>query len=40
MVYDNITRVVNSRMYEKGGALIFELDKTSRELRFIYDHLY
>jgi hypothetical protein len=34
LVVDNITRIVNARIYEKGSALIFELDRTSREMRF------
>lgn len=40
MVSDNITRIVNSRIYEKGNALIFELDKSSRELRFYQEHIH
>ena len=31
---DNGNRVVNAKLYEKGNALIYELDKNNRELRF------
>jgi hypothetical protein len=34
LVYENITRIVNSRIYEKGNSLIFELDRSLREKRF------
>ena len=31
---ENNTRVVNSKIYEKGTALVFEFDRNIRELRF------
>lgn len=40
LVNDNITRIVNSRIYEKGNALIFELDRSLREVRFYEEHIY
>ncbi len=36
---DNITRIVNSKIYEKGNALIFELDRGLREVKFYKDHI-
>ena len=36
---DNITRIVNSKIYEKGNGLIFELDRGMRELKFYKDHI-
>lgn len=36
---ENITRIVNSKIYEKGNALIFELDRGMRELMFYKDHI-
>lgn len=39
MVSENITTVVNSRIYEKGNSLVFELDKAFRELKFYKDHI-
>ena len=38
MMKDNILRAVNSKIYEKGNALIFELDRGLREVRFYKDH--
>ena len=40
MIYDNITRIVNSRVYEKGNSLIFELDRALREKKFYQDHIF
>ena len=37
---DNITRSVNSKIYEKGNALIFELDRGLREVRLYKDHIH
>jgi hypothetical protein len=34
MMHDNITRIVNSKVYEKGNGLIFELDRGLREVKF------
>jgi hypothetical protein len=39
MMQDNILRAVNSKIYEKGNALIFELDRGLREVRFYKEHL-
>jgi len=39
MMQENITKIVNSRIYERGNAMIFELDRVSRELRFYQDHI-
>ena len=39
-MHDNISRIVNSKIYEKGNALIFELDKSLRDVRFYQDHIY
>ena len=39
MMNDNITRIVNSKVYEKGNGLIFELDRGMREVRFYKDHI-
>lgn len=38
-MHENITRIVNSKIYEKGNGLIFELDRGLRELRFFKDHI-
>jgi hypothetical protein len=35
----NVTRVVNSKVYEKGNALVFELDRATRETSFYQKHL-
>ncbi|CDW75699.1 UNKNOWN [Stylonychia lemnae] len=40
LIYDNITRIVNSRVYEKGNSLIFELDRSLREKKFYQDHIF
>ena len=39
MMHDNITRIVNSKVYEKGNGLIFELDRGLREVKFYKDHI-
>ena len=39
-MHDNISSIVNSKIYEKGNALIFELDKSLRDVRFYQDHIY
>ena len=39
MMHDNITRIVNSKVYEKGNGLIFELDRALREVKFYKDHV-
>jgi succinate dehydrogenase flavin-adding protein (antitoxin of CptAB toxin-antitoxin module) len=39
MMHDNITRIVNSKVYEKGNGLIFELDRGIREVKFIKEHV-
>lgn len=39
MMHDNIIRTVNSRIYEKGNGLIFELDRGLREVQFYKDHI-
>jgi uncharacterized protein YaaR (DUF327 family) len=39
MIQDNITRIVNSKIYEKGNALIFELDRSLRDVKFYKDHI-
>ena len=39
MMHDNITRIVNSNVYEKGNGLIFELDRALREVKFYKDHV-
>ncbi len=39
MMHNNIIRTVNSRIYEKGNALIFELDRGMREVRFYKQHI-
>ncbi len=39
MMRDNITRAVNSKIYEKGNALIFELDRGLREVRLYKEHI-
>jgi uncharacterized protein YaaR (DUF327 family) len=31
---------VNSKIYEKGNALIFELDRGLREVRFYKEHIH
>lgn len=38
-VFENIQRVVNSKVLEKGNSLVFSLDKAMRELRFFQDHV-
>ena len=40
MMQDNIARSVNSKIYEKGNALIFELDRGLREVLFYKEHIY
>jgi uncharacterized protein YaaR (DUF327 family) len=40
MMQDNIARSVNSKIYEKGNALIFELDRGLREVRFYKEHIH
>jgi hypothetical protein len=37
---DNIARSVNSKIYEKGNALIFELDRGLREVHFYKEHIH
>lgn len=39
MMHENITRIVNSKVYEKGNGLIFELDRGLREVKFYKDHI-
>ena len=39
IMHENITRTVNSKIYEKGNGLIFELDRGLREVRFYKDHI-
>lgn len=38
-VYDNIQKVVNSKVLQQGNTLVFALDKAMRELRFFQDHV-
>ncbi len=38
-MHENITRIVNSKIYEKGNGLIFELDRSLREVRFYKEHI-
>ncbi len=38
-MHENITRIVNSKIYEKGNGLIFELDRGMREVKFFKDHI-
>jgi hypothetical protein len=40
MMHDNITRIVNSKVYEKGNGLIFELDRGLREAKFYKEHIH
>ena len=40
LLLENITRIVNARVYEKGNALIFQLDRSLRQVRFYEDHIY
>lgn len=34
LVSENLNRIVNARIYEKGSALIYELDQSTRQLKF------
>ena len=34
-----MTRVANAKVYEKGNALVFELDRASRETNFYKKHI-
>jgi hypothetical protein len=37
---ENLDKLINSKMYEKGNALIYELDNVNRQLRLFKDHVY
>ncbi len=37
---DNLDKLINSKMYEKGNQLIYELDQVNRQLRLFKDNLY
>lgn len=35
-----IDKVVNSRMYEKGNQIVYELDQANRSLKLLKDNIY
>jgi hypothetical protein len=37
---ENLDKLINSKMYEKGNSLIYELDNVNRQLRLFKDHVY
>ena len=38
-IFDNMQRVINSRVFEQGNSLVFSLDKAMREVRFYQQHI-
>ena len=39
-IFENIQRVVNSKVFEQGNSLVFALDKAMRDVRFYQDHVH
>jgi hypothetical protein len=37
---ENLDKLINSKMYEKGNQLIYELDTVNRQLRLFKDNVY
>ena len=37
---ENLDKLINSKMYEKGNQLIYELDNVNRQLRLFKDNVY
>jgi hypothetical protein len=37
---ENMDKLINSKMYEKGNQLIYELDVVSRQLRLLKDNVF
>jgi len=37
---DNLDKLINSKMYEKGNQLIYELDLVNRQLRLFKDNIF
>lgn len=35
-----IDKMVNSRMYEKGNQIVYELDQANRSLKLLKDNIY
>jgi len=38
-IFDNMQRVINSRVFEQGNSLVFSLEKAMREVRFYQQHI-
>ena len=37
---DNLDKLINSKMYEKGNLMIYELDNVNRQLKLFKDHVF
>ena len=37
---ENLEKLINSKMYQKGNQLIYELDQANRQLRLFKDYVY
>ena len=37
---ENLDKIINSKMYQKGNDLIYELDHVNRQLRLFKDNIY
>lgn len=37
---ENLDKLINSKMYEKGNQLIYELDSVNRQLKLFKDNIY
>jgi hypothetical protein len=37
---ENLDKLINSKMYEKGNLLIYELDSVNRQLKLFKDHVF